>query len=69
MSFVRRGHDSDVYVYESDLGYECSRCQFAPLTPIFFLTKQGIIHHLIEHKERGHKVPIYAFVQILEHEK
>jgi len=58
MAYARFGKDSDVYVYESAHGgWVCERCgNFSDL--------MALKKHLLEHKERGDKVPQRAIDEI-----
>ena len=58
MSYARFGKDSDVYVYESDYGWECCGCALE--TSFTAESPQEMIDHLKEHQVEGHKVPQYA---------
>lgn len=60
MSFCRFGWDgSDVYVFQSDEGYECCGCRLVP-GAVTVETPEEMIGHLAEHKRAGHFVPEYA---------
>lgn len=61
MSYCRNnGRDSDVYVIASGGGLECF-CD-----PFFCLEPATMITHLERHRERGDKVPDYAFERLHE---
>lgn len=60
MSYARFGWDgSDVYVYESDRGWECCGCISHEQTFGSFTTTDldAFFAHLDEHRRAGHHVP------------
>lgn len=64
MSYVRFGFDSDVYVFESNEGYECCGCILKRDSWLdgqtVVDTLQEMIEHLLIHKQAGHMVPDYV---------
>lgn len=68
MGYARFGPDSDVYVYESEHGWTCCRCDFhsepgRAVSPNFQKIEE-IIVHLCEHRAAGHKVPDKAIKEL-----
>ena len=60
MSYCRRGPDSDVYVFRTDLArtaYVCFHCCEQP-------TPRAMFNHLLEHRSRGDKVPDSALARL-----
>ena len=61
MSYCRFGFDSDVYVFESDRGYECCGCILKGESWLdgwnSVRTLGEMIEHLMLHKTKGHMVP------------
>jgi len=60
MSYARWSEDSDVYVYERTVEaseWVCCGCAA-------FKTREGMIEHLREHEERGHRVPAEAIARL-----
>lgn len=66
MSVARWTKYSQVYVFYTDAGVECHECTLSPREePFVAPTLSKMIHHLQAHREAGHKVPTYAFRQLL----
>ena len=70
MSYVRWGHDSEVYVFFHAGGwFQCEECKLIP-TPkkdspesayhFRTMTGRAMAEHLEAHLSAGHKVPAYA---------
>jgi hypothetical protein len=65
MSFARLSHDSDVYVYDTDNGFECCFCRLDPDGDIKFTkTAKQMVAHLEEHRKAGHRVPNYCMDEL-----
>ncbi len=66
MSFCRFAwNGSDVYVYESDRGFECCGCKLSEESFVCD-TQDEMISHLAGHKRAGHFVPFYAIESLWE---
>ncbi len=66
MSYCRFARDSDVYVFESELGIECCRCRLLGGRWFRVQGPAEIIAHLLEHRAAGHKVPESALDELRE---
>lgn len=60
MSYCRIGEDSDVYLIRSGDMLVC----YCALEGNEQETEEGMISHLVDHQERGHKVPQRAIARL-----
>lgn len=60
MSYCRIGEDSDVYVIRMGEGLKC----FCSLPDNHQDSEEGMISHLIDHMNLGHKVPQRAIARL-----
>lgn len=63
MSYCRFGPNSDVYVIN---GNECCACGLNYKKSMYFHSRRELIDHLVEHLEKGEKVPFYAIIRLLD---
>lgn len=63
MSYCRWGRDSDVYVFQTNSGFECCGC---PMFAEGFScsTREEMIGHLINHRNTGDRVPEEALERL-----
>ncbi len=64
MSYARWTEDSNVYAFMIEGGWECHCCGINRGETLQFKTLLGLRLHLVDHRERGQKVPQYAFDRI-----
>ena len=75
MSYCRWTRDSDVYVFSYNCqdpmycdpigkGFVCCSCNFNKDRNFLCKTRQGMIKHLIKHRNNGEDVPDYAFERL-----
>lgn len=64
MSYARWTEDSNVYCFEIQGGWECHCCGLNNGESITFIMLVALRNHLIEHREKGDKVPQYAIDRI-----
>lgn len=68
MSYARWTSDSEVYAFLCVVDgvdvYQCHCCKINRGRSLNFKTLIGLKTHFLDHRERGDKVPQYAFDQI-----
>lgn len=69
MSYCRKGPESDVYVYQTEVEegvyeYVCHECPAWYGNDRYDSTPQGMIEHLRFHQFWGDKVPDSAFIRL-----
>lgn len=63
MSYARWGSDSNVYVYEGDVGIVCCDCSLNQGSQIY-ATARLALNHLEEHLKAGQLVPDYTIEEL-----
>ena len=65
MAYCRLSNDCDVYVYESDDGWQCCFCKLTRNESCTTTqTPELMADHLEEHRRHGHRVPQQAIYEL-----
>lgn len=57
MSYARFGDGSDVYIFLSGDGLECSGCVLNFFGNWTYPSTQSMVDHLVQHEEAGYQIP------------
>lgn len=64
MSYARLGPDSDVYVFESELGIHCHHCPMGHDHAVAMSRMRAVLH-LLRHVVAGDRVPVKCFTEMV----
>ncbi len=62
MAYCRMGEDSDVYMYNSGVGWICC----CGVDDVVLETREEALQHLLQHRDKGDRVPQSAVDRLIK---